>query len=79
MGVGPDTPPLEPIHFFRLHLEFKQGKKASSKLLGKGHLLPDTTELLGEDHFADVGMAWNDDGLFVHVHVHKKFEEAIRN
>lgn len=74
--IGSDVPPLAPIHFFRLHAEIKQGAKASSKLLGKGHLLPDTSDFLGEDHFADVGVAWHENGLFLHVHVHKKFEEA---
>jgi hypothetical protein len=76
-GIGADIAPLAPIHFFRLSLDIKEGEKASSKLLGKGYLLPDMTELLGEDHFADVGVAWNKEGLFIHVHVHKQFEEAI--
>ncbi len=68
--------PLAPIHFFRLTADIKQGKKASPKLLGKGHLLEDTADLLGEEAFADVGVAWHPQGLYVHLHVHKKFEEA---
>ncbi len=69
--IGHDVPPLAPIHFFRLSADIKQGKKASSKLL------PDTSDLLGENSFADVGMTWETDGFYVHLHAHKKFEEAI--
>ena len=71
-----DVAPLAPIHFFRLTTDIAKGKKASPKLLGKSHLLPDTSELLGESSFADVGIAWNTEGLYVHLHAHKKFEEA---
>lgn len=74
--IGSDVPPLAPIHFFRLQTEVKQRAKASSQLLGKEHRLPDTSDLLGEDHFADIGLAWHDSGIFIHAHVHKKFEEA---
>src|SRR5574342_480228 len=59
------------MHFFRFTVYIKQGKKASPKLL-----LPDTTDLLGEDSFADVGVVWHQDGLYVHLHARKKFEEA---
>jgi hypothetical protein len=70
--IGHDVAPLAPIHFFRLKADIKQGKKPSSR----GYLLPYTTELLGEEAFADVGIAWQQEGLYVHLHVHKKFEEA---
>jgi hypothetical protein len=62
--------PLAPIHFFRLNTDIKQGKKASKQQL------PDTTELLGEEQFADVGLAWQPAGLYVYLHARKKFEEA---
>lgn len=65
-----DVAPLAPIHFFKLSTEIKQGKKASKQLL------LDTTELLAEDHFADVGVAWQQEGLHVHFHASKPFEEV---
>ena len=68
--IGQDVPPLAPIHFFKMGAEIRNGKKASKKYL------PDTTELLGEEHFADIGVSWEREGLYVHLHAHKKFEEA---
>ena len=68
--IGHDVPPLEPIHFLRLNVEIKQGKKPSSRYL------VDTSELVGEDPFADIGMSWSQEGLYVYLHAHKKFEEA---
>ncbi len=79
--IGNETdfhvPPLAPLHFFRLNIDLKQGKNASPKLLKKGYLLPDTSELLAEESFADVGVAWDPTGLYIHLHAHKKFEEAF--
>lgn len=69
--IGHDVPPLAPIHFFSLSADIKKGRKASSKLL------PDTSDLLGENAFADVGITWETDGLYVYLHAHKKFEEAV--
>lgn len=74
--TSPSDLPLEPIHFFRLNVDIK-GEKGASRRLGKGHMLPDTTDLLGEDGFADVGLAWHNDGMYVDLHVAKKFEEAV--
>lgn len=68
--IGHDVAPLAPVHFFRLSVDIKQGKKASKQLL------PDTTDLLGEEAFADVGIAWRQEGLDVYLHANKKFEEA---
>lgn len=68
--IGHEVPPLAPVHFFRISADIKQGKKPSKKYL------PNMTELLGEEHFADVGVSWQQDGLYVHLHALKKFEEA---
>jgi hypothetical protein len=70
--IGSSASPIAPLHFFRLHVDLKEGKQASSK-----SLLPDTSDLLGEDHFADVGIAWHEMGLSVHLHAYKPFEEAL--
>jgi len=68
--IGHDVPPLSPMHFFRMNAEIRQGKKASKKYL------PDTSNLLGEEQFAEVGVSWERAGLYVHLHASKKFEEA---
>ncbi len=70
--IGAEISPLAPIHFFCLHVEVPYGKKVPPKK----SLLPDTTELLGEDCFADMGMTWHEEGLFIRMHAHKKFEEV---
>jgi hypothetical protein len=62
-----EVPSLAPLHFFRLNVDVKRDKATR---------LPDTSELLHEEKFADVSMTWNDSGITVHVDVHKKFEEA---
>jgi hypothetical protein len=71
-------PPLAPLEFFSLEGEWNYSKTApSSKLMRQKFLLPDTSEWLGEEHFADVAVAWNEGGLFIDVFVEKPFEEAI--
>ncbi len=70
-------PALAPLEFFSLEGEIRHSKTPpSSKLMRKGFLLPDTSEWLGEEKFADVAMAWNETGLFIDVFVDKTFEEA---
>ncbi len=41
------------------------------------YLLPNTSEWLAEEHFADVALGWNESGLFVDLFVDKAFEEAL--
>lgn len=61
-------PPLLPLHFFQMALEAKRGKKFA---------LPKTSDLLGEDHFADVYFTWTEEGIKIEARVKKTFEEAI--
>ena len=60
---------LAPIHFFRLHIDIPEGKPRSH--------LPNNTDLLGEDHFADCALSWSESGLHAGLHVHKQFESAV--
>ncbi len=41
------------------------------------YLLANTSEWLGEEHFAEIAAAWNESGLFIDVFVDKPFEEAL--
>ncbi len=76
MVLGEKFPPIAPIHFFRLAIDLKYGKEITRRLFGKSHQLPDTSSFLGEEHFADVALAWHEDGIEVQVQVNKKFEES---
>jgi hypothetical protein len=70
--LGEKFPPLAPLCFFRLKCDLKYGKE-----MGKKHILPSTSELLGEEKFADVAMGWHEEGIFGKVTVHHPFEEAV--
>jgi len=65
-------PSLPPLQFFSVEADVKYGKEVK-----KGHLLPEFAELLGEVHFADVSLAWNEEGILVEVQVRKPFEEVF--
>lgn len=73
-----ELPSLAPLEFFSIssHLYFSKSPLPSN-IMRSRFMLPDTSEWLGEDHFADVAAAWNDSGLFVDVFVRKSFEEAF--
>ena len=64
--------PILPIDFFSMSLDLKKAP------LSKRHLLPDFSELLFENPFAKVYMAWDAKGLSFEVVVDKIFEENDR-
>jgi hypothetical protein len=68
-----EVPGLAPLHFFRLNVDVKYGKEISRR----GYSLPDTSELLADEAFAEVFLAWHEGGISVKVDVQKKFEEAV--
>ena len=71
-------PALAPLDFFSVQGELRHSKTPpSSKLMRGRYLLPNTSEWLAEEHFADVAIAWNESGLFVDLFVDKAFEEAL--
>lgn len=72
MVFSEKIPPIAPLHFFRMNAEVKYGKPE-----GKKYLLPQTADLLGEESFADVALAWQEEGIFARVVVHQPFEEAV--
>lgn len=69
-----DVPPLVPLQFFRLHFDIRYGFDLSRI---SRFFLPDTTSLLGETRFADVGMIWNEKEIKVHLKMNKKFQECV--
>jgi hypothetical protein len=81
--------PITPVNFFQLSVQCKYlapkgefptltGRNVKT-LLGrnaKTFLLPDTSVLCNEEHFADVFMGWNEEGIEFLFQVDKSFEEA---
>lgn len=71
-------PALTPLDFFSVQGDLPYSKSApSTKLMRSRYLLPNTSEWLSEEHFAEVAAAWNESGLFIDVFVEKPFEEAL--
>lgn len=69
--------PFFPAEFFRLGGEVNYVKNFSSrKLFAKKPTLFNTSDLLAEDHFADVVLSWNDEGLLCETLVKKPFDKA---
>jgi hypothetical protein len=75
-----NAPALLPLEFFSLSTSISHAPFSltalSSRAMRSSHSLPDTTELLGEEKFGDVALAWNEEGLCVHAFIDKPFEEA---
>lgn len=68
--------PLLPIQFFDISWGVPHARKFPGKLLRRSFKLPDTSELLNEEPFAELFMAWHEEGLLIDVHVDQPFEGA---
>lgn len=78
LDVLEELPALVPLEFFSIEGSLNYAKsQPSTNILRTRFALPDTSEWLGEEHFADVGAAWNESGLFVGVFVEKAFGETF--
>jgi hypothetical protein len=64
-------PALAPLEFFSIEGELRYSKS------GRTSKLPDMSEWLAEEGFAEVGACWNETGIFLTVLVDKPFEEAF--
>lgn len=77
-----DLPSITPINFFQISLNCYYlpiaGKfpRINSTNMGQ-YVLPDTSVLCHEEHFANVAMGWNEEGIECMCVVHKKFEDAF--
>jgi hypothetical protein len=71
-------PALCPIDFFSLSADLLPAKELTSKKFFRdAHILPDTSFMLGEEHFAEVAMGWNEEGILARIDVRKAFEECF--
>ncbi len=70
------VPALLPAEFFAMICKVEYSKTAPATRAMRAFLLPDTSELLGEEAFAQMALCWNDDGIYVDAHVDKPLEEV---
>jgi len=72
--------PLSPVNFFQINADiFHLPSSSFPSLTGsniKKYRLPDTSALCSEDRFADVAIAWSNEGIEIYAHVHHPFEKA---
>jgi hypothetical protein len=68
-------PPLLPIDFFSVGCDLEY-LKDPTRPLKKNHLLPDTSELLGEEAFASFFLGWNEEGIFAQADIDAPFENC---
>ena len=73
---GDDFIPLEPVNFFALSCDCYYHEYDPKKDLGSKFILPDTSGLCGEDTFAEVAMAWSNDGITIQVKVDEPCEHV---
>lgn len=64
---------LSPVNFFQLRVDCHYSSKGVS---GQKYLLPNTSQLCGEEYFAKVYLGWNEQGLESFIEVSKPFHEA---
>lgn len=68
--------PLAPVNYFQMGADcFKLEKPLSYKSM-RANMLPNTSALCAEEHFADVAMGWTTEGIEVFVHVKEAFNQA---
>ena len=61
--------PLAPLAFYEVETTLAYGKKPQ--------ILPDFSELLAEERFAEVRMGWTEKGFQFYVDIDKPFEEIV--
>jgi len=68
---------LLPVDFFSLRTDLKYGEKFPSGFSRRSFLLPDTSELLGEERFAEVALLWNEQAILAEIRVEKPLEQCF--
>jgi hypothetical protein len=69
--------PLLPVDFFSIRADLKYGEKFPTTWSRRPFILPDTSELLGEEKFAEIALAWNEHALLAEITVEKPFEQCF--
>ncbi len=69
-------PAIYPLHFFSISAGLNY-QEDSAQISKNKFLLPDTSEFLAEEHFADCHMSWNQEGIFLEVEINKPLEDVL--
>lgn len=64
---------LSPINFFQIQVDCHQ---TAQDVQHKKYLLPNTSQISAEEHFAKVSMGWNKQGLEFYVEVSEPFQQS---
>jgi hypothetical protein len=72
-----DFVPLNPVGFFALGCDCHFQEFDPKKDLTKAFLLPNMSDLCGEESFADLAMAWGYEGITVQVDIHQPFAHPV--
>lgn len=77
MELFEQVPSLFPLEFFAVQSSINYAKTLPSfRAMRNSFLLANTSELLGEEKFAEVALAWNEEGLHCICFVDKSLEEV---
>lgn len=74
MSLFEDLPALSPVQFFGMSSDCFYSKESIQP--DKAFLLPSTSDLLGEDSFADIYTSWNVDKLSFYISSRVPFQNA---
>ncbi|HEY2811815.1 MAG TPA: hypothetical protein VGJ00_10565 [Rhabdochlamydiaceae bacterium] len=71
-------PAILPLEFFSICGSIRYAKSfPSSRAMRFSFLLPNTSEMLGEERFAQIAIAWNEEAICVEAFVEKPLEEVL--
>jgi hypothetical protein len=68
--------PLDPVNYFQIGADCNRLEGPLTSKNMRGYLLPDTSALCEEEHFADVALGWSTEKLEIMVNVKEAFQEA---
>lgn len=74
--------PFTPVNFFQLHCDCRYLPRKSKEPFSltasnfTNYLLPDTSALTHEEHFADLALGWNEEGLEVYARINQPFHKS---
>lgn len=71
-----NIPSFAPANFFQMSFDIEAHKGPSLVPFKKPYLLPHLDDLLDEDPFAQVAVAYHAKGIFIGIHVDKPFEDS---
>lgn len=70
--------PIYPLHFFKINAEIhKLTTDDSKQKLSSKYLLSNFSDILDEEHFADIYMGWHQNGILFVIDIKEEFEDCF--